>query len=37
METLTTILLILASFAVSFFLIYKGVTGVVKNMNESKK
>jgi hypothetical protein len=37
METLTTILLILVSFSVSFFLIYKGVTGVVKNINESKK
>jgi len=37
METLTTILLILASFTLSFFLIYKGVTGAVKNINESKK
>jgi hypothetical protein len=37
MELLTTALLILASFAVSIFLIYKGVTGVVKNINESKK
>jgi len=37
METLTTILLILASFSVSFFLIYKGVTGVVRNINENKK
>jgi len=37
MELLTTALLILASFAVSFFLIYKGVTGVVRNINESKK
>jgi hypothetical protein len=37
MELFTTTLLIIASFALSFFLIYKGVTGVVKNINESKK
>jgi hypothetical protein len=36
METLTTALLILTSFSLSAFLIYKGVTGLRKTIRENK-
>jgi len=34
METFTTIILVITSFILSFFLIYKGVTGII---NKGKK
>jgi len=37
MEILTTILLIVASFSFSIFLIYKGVTGLKKTLKVDKK
>lgn len=37
METLTTILLIAASFLLSVVLIYKGATGALKTWRESNK
>jgi hypothetical protein len=36
METLTTALLILTSFSLSAFLIYKGVTGLRKTLKADK-
>jgi hypothetical protein len=36
METLTTALLILASFTLAVFLIYKGVTGIRKTLKVNK-
>jgi hypothetical protein len=36
METLTTALLILTSFSLSTFLIYKGITGVRKTLKANK-
>jgi hypothetical protein len=36
METLTTALLILTSFSLSAFLIYKGVTGIKKTLKANK-
>jgi hypothetical protein len=36
METLTTGLLILTSFSLSAFLIYKGVTGIRKTLKANK-
>jgi len=36
METLTTTLLILTSFSLSAFLIYKGVTGLRKTLKANK-
>jgi len=36
METLTTALLILTSFSLSVFLIYKGVTGIRKTLKANK-
>jgi hypothetical protein len=36
METLTTALLILTSFSLSAFLIYKGVTGIRKTLKANK-
>jgi len=36
METLTTALLILASFSLSVFLIYRGITGFKKTTRENK-
>jgi len=36
METLTTVLLILSSFSLSAFLIYRGITGVKKTTRENK-
>jgi hypothetical protein len=36
METLTTALLILTSFSLSAFLIYKGVTGLRKTLKANK-
>jgi hypothetical protein len=36
MESLTTALLILTSFSLSAFLIYKGITGLRKTLEENK-
>ena len=36
METLTTALLILTSFSLSVFLIYKGLTGLRKTLKANK-
>jgi len=36
METLITVLLILSSFSLSAFLIYRGITGVKKTIRENK-
>jgi hypothetical protein len=36
METLTTALLILTSFSLSAFLIYKGATGIRKTLKANK-
>ena len=36
METLTTALLILTSFSLSAFLLYKGVTGLRKTLKANK-
>jgi hypothetical protein len=36
METLTTALLIIASFTLALFLIFKGVTGVRKTLKANK-
>jgi len=36
METLTTVLLILTSFTLAVFLIYKGITGVRKTLRANK-